>query len=114
MIMHAKTSFTVFLAMASIVSFCLAADKKDRAAPASAKSGIQQIIFEEQKIEGKIRRPQLVLIKADQRPGFPPMVMQSYGKTENVVDFVDQSAIENLPNQNAFQFEGVKISNLIP
>ena len=36
-------------------------------------SGIKQMVFEEQKIEGKIRRPQLVLIKADQRPEFNPM-----------------------------------------
>ena len=74
----------------------------------------RKIIFEEQKIEGKIRRPQLVLIKADQRPTFPPMVMQSYGKTENIAEFVDPFAIENLPNQNAFQFEGTRISNYIP
>ena len=88
--------------------------KKIRKADPKAKSGVQKIIFEEQKIEGKIRRPQLVLIKADQRPSFPPMVMQSYGKTENIAEFVDQFAIENLPNQNAFQFEGTKISNIVP
>jgi len=69
--------------MASIVSFCLAAGKKDAAAGKAdpkAKSDIQKIIFEEQKIEGKIRRPQLVLIKADQRPTFPPMSCRA---TEN-------------------------------
>jgi hypothetical protein len=112
--MRAKKYHHVVFIMAFFVSFCLAADKKEGKADPKAKNSIQQIIFEDQKIEGKIRRPQLVLIKADQRPSFPPMVMQSYGKTENVVDFVDQFAIENLPNQNAFQFEGVKISNFIP
>jgi hypothetical protein len=117
MIMHVKKYFPVFLVMASIVSFCLAAGKKDAAAGKAdpkAKSDIQKIIFEEQKIEGKIRRPQMVLIKADQRPTFPPMIMQSYGKTENIAEFVDPFAIENLPNQNAFQFEGTRISNYIP
>ena len=104
--------------MAFFVSFCFAADKKEAVTPAAAagktKTGVQKIIFEEQKIEGKIRRPQLVLIKADQRPAFSPMVMQSYGKTENIAEFVDQSTLENLPNQNAFQFEGLRISNLVP
>ena len=112
--MRIKKYFLFFFIMCFIVSFCLAADKKDAKADPKAKSGVQKIIFEEQKIEGKIRRPQLVLIKADQRPSFPPMVMQSYGKTENIAEFVDQFAIENLPNQNAFQFEGTKISNIVP
>jgi hypothetical protein len=79
-----------------------------------SKSGIQQIIFEEQKIEGKIRRPQMVLIKADQRPAFAPMILQSFGKNENIADFVDPAAIENMPNQDAFQFNGTKISNFVP
>ena len=80
-------------------------DKKTQ----KAKKDIQQIIFEEQKIEGKIRRPQLVLIKADQRPAFSPMIMQSFGKNDNTAEFVDQSVIENQPNQNAFQFSGTKV-----
>jgi hypothetical protein len=79
-----------------------------------SKSGIQQIIFEEQKIEGKIRRPQMVLIKADQRPAFAPMILQSFGKNENIADFVDPAAIENMPNQDAFQFNGTKVSNFVP
>ena len=79
-----------------------------------SKSGIQQIIFEEQKIEGKIRRPQMVLIKADQRPAFAPMILQSFGKNENIADFVDPAAIENMPNQDAFQFNGTKVSNIVP
>jgi len=112
--MRFKKYFLFFFIICFIVSFCLAADKKDTKADPKAQSGVQKIIFEEQKIEGKIRRPQLVLIKADQRPSFPPMVMQSYGKTENIAEFVDQFAIENLPNQNAFQFEGTKISNIVP
>jgi hypothetical protein len=95
---------------------CLGADKKENAADKAQqklKKDIQQIIFEEQKIEGKIRRPQLVLIKADQRPAFAPMVLQSFGKNDNIADFVDQSAIENMPNQNAFQFNGAKVSNVV-
>lgn len=73
-----------------------------------------QMVFEEQKIEGKIRRPQLVLIKADQRPDFTPMVMQSMGKTKNIASLADQSLIDDLPYQGAFQFEGMKINNIVP
>lgn len=113
--MSIKKCSRVFFLAVCIVSFCLAAEKKEVAPVApKTKTNIQKIIFEEQKIEGKIRRPQLVLIKADQRPSFPPMVMQSYGKTDNIAGFVDQSTIENLPNQNAFQFEGAGISNIVP
>ncbi|HUI91113.1 MAG TPA: hypothetical protein VLX68_02595 [Chitinivibrionales bacterium] len=78
------------------------------------KAAVQRIIIEEQKIEGKIRRPQLVLIKADQRPAFPPMIMQSAGKNENVGSFVDPSVIENSANQNAFKFQGTAITNYVP
>ncbi|HMA64888.1 MAG TPA: hypothetical protein VKO63_06815, partial [Chitinispirillaceae bacterium] len=45
----------------------------------AAPESVKKMVFEEQRIEGKIRRPQLVLIKAEQRPEFKPMVMQSYG-----------------------------------
>jgi|GEM_PF-1585297 len=104
-------------AMLFIAVPCFGADKKENAADKAQqklKKDLRQIIFEEQKIEGKIRRPQLVLIKADQRPAFSPMVLQSFGKNENIAEFVDQSAIENMPNQNAFQFSGTKVSNFIP
>jgi hypothetical protein len=78
------------------------------------KSGTMQMVFEEQKIEGKIRRPQLVLIKADQRPDFTPMVMQSMGKTKNIASLADQGLIDNMPFEGAFKFEGTKIINIVP
>jgi hypothetical protein len=78
------------------------------------KAGVQRMIFEAQKIEGKIRRPQLVLIKADQRPAFPAMIMQSVGKNDNVASFVDPAVIENSTYQNAFQFKGTDITNYVP
>jgi hypothetical protein len=77
------------------------------------KSSIKHIIFGEQKIEGKIRRPQLVLIKADQRPEFPPMVSQPLGKTRNIAALVDPSLIE-APQKGAFQFQGTRIVNPAP
>jgi hypothetical protein len=86
-------------------------------APQSSEKGkaaVQRIVFEEQKIEGKIRRPQMVLIKADQRPSFPPMIMQSVGKVENVGSIVDPSVIESKTYQGAFQFHGTAITNFVP
>jgi hypothetical protein len=105
------------LIIGTMVAIAFAADKKDVKTgkpDAGAKSSVQKIIFEEQKIEGKIRRPQLVLIKADQRPNFSPMIMQSFGKTENIAEFVDQSVIDDAPNQGPFQFENNSIVNYIP
>jgi hypothetical protein len=82
-------------------------------APPAAKSG-KQIVFEEQRIEGKLRRPQLVLIKADMRPEFPPMIIQGFSKGANILDFIDESIIEDSPYKGAFQFEGKKIRNYAP
>jgi hypothetical protein len=91
-----------------------AADKNEPpSGNAQKKRNLQQIIFEEQKIEGKIRRPQMVLIKADQRPAFSPMVMPSLGRNDNFVEFIDQSIIDKMPNQEPFQFEGVRIINYV-
>jgi hypothetical protein len=55
-----------------------------------------------------------VLIKADQRPAFPPMLMQSAGKNDNVASFVDPAVIENSTYQKAFQFQGTAITNYVP
>ena len=78
------------------------------------KAAVQKIIFEEQKIEGKIRRPQMVLIKADQRPAFPPMIMQSAGKNDNVASSIDPSILESPAYKGAFQFQGTAIINYMP
>jgi hypothetical protein len=40
--------------------------------------------------------------------------MQSFGKTENIAEFVDQSVIDDAPNQGPFQFENNSIVNYIP
>jgi hypothetical protein len=80
----------------------------------AAESKISRIVFEQQTIEGKIRRPQLVLIKADERPEFSPMVIQSVGKSKNIVGFVDRSVLESSPYDGAFQFRGTEIEGLRP
>jgi len=79
-----------------------------------AKKNIDKIIFEEQRIEGKIRRPQLVLIQAEMRPEFEPMVMESFSAGSNIVRSVDQSIIEKSPYDGAFQFNRKEISNYKP
>jgi len=76
--------------------------------------GIQRIVFEEFQIEGKIRRPQLVLIKAEQRPKFSPMVMQSLDSDVNVVEYAKDPALEKSPYSGAFMFNGREISNYKP
>lgn len=81
---------------------------------ANDTTGIKQMIFEEQKIEGKIRHPQLVLIKADQRPDFSPMVLQSLGKSGNIAGQVRDEVIENSPYKGAFQLDGSRIINYLP
>jgi hypothetical protein len=110
---------TVFLC-AGLVFTSYAVENKDNKSglvsknPEKGKAAVQRIIFEEQKIEGKIRRPQLVLIKADQRPGFPPMIMQSLGKNDNIASLLDPSVIESPIYQNAFKFQGTTISGYAP
>jgi hypothetical protein len=118
-ILRSTTRFCA-AATASLLVTAFAAHAVDDKSASSAKTqekgkaAVQRIIFEEQKIEGKIRRPQLVLIKADQRPSFPPMIMQSVGKNDNVASFVDPAVVENSTYQNAFQFEGTTIVNYAP
>jgi hypothetical protein len=98
------------------VSAADTAEKKESASDKTQtkpQKSVQQIIFEEQKIEGKIRRPQMVLIKADERPSFPSMVLTNLGRNASIAEFVDPSVIEKTPNLGAFQFEGNRISNLV-
>lgn len=83
-------------------------------APAEPKHDVKRLILEEQKIEGKIRRPQLVLIKADQRPDFEPMIMQSLGKKADIVKNVDPAVIDASPYSGPFRFEGKTIVNYAP
>lgn len=79
-----------------------------------ADDDIKRIVFDEVQIEGKIRRPQLVLIKAEQRPNFSPMVMKSLDSEVNVSVFSSGEAIEKSPYSGAFEFEGERITNYVP
>lgn len=75
---------------------------------------IKTIVFEEMQIEGKIRRPQLILIKAEQRPKFSSMVMQSLDSDLNVNEFASDPVLEKSPYDGAFIFNGEEISNYKP
>jgi hypothetical protein len=81
---------------------------------AAEKGGVQKLILEEQKVEGKIRRPQLVLIKADQRPAFPPMANQSFGTNPDIVGFVDKKVLDYMPSDAPFMFSNRSITNYQP
>jgi hypothetical protein len=84
------------------------------ASGADGTQTVKKMVFDERRIEGKIRRPQLVLIKAEQRPDFEPMVLQSLGKTGNIAGAVDKSMLERSPYDAAFRFRGSRIENYIP
>jgi hypothetical protein len=98
-----------------LLTLCIVAALSAAAwAKEESEGKIKTFVFEEQKISGKIRRPQLVLIKADQRPEFEPMAIRIFGKNKNVVDFLDKSVVEDSPYKGPFQVEGQSIANEIP
>ena len=66
-------------------------------------------VFDEQVIEGKIRRPQMVLIQADQRPEFEPIVMKSLGKKLDAREFYYDTEINLVPYNQGFKFNNDKI-----
>jgi len=81
----------------------------------AATKDVKTIIFAQQKIEGKIRRPQLVLIKADERPQFETMVIQSSGRSNsNITESVPDEVLDRSPYSGAFQFDGTRIKNYVP
>ena len=82
--------------------------------PLFSEEKIERIILEEVQIEGKIRRPQLVLIKAEQRPIFNPMIIQSFDNELNIIKFSKGKSVEKSPYTKAFSFEGMKITNYVP
>lgn len=93
----------------SILFICLGQSDKH-----FESGSVQKMVFEEKRIEGKIRRPQLVLIQADQRPEFEPMILQKMGKSADITASVDKDIIEDIPNSFFFRFEGTRISNMKP
>ncbi|MBN1575450.1 MAG: hypothetical protein JW913_02800 [Chitinispirillaceae bacterium] len=80
----------------------------------NGQKSVKKLVFDERRIEGKIRRPQLVLIKAEQRPDFVPMVLQSLGKTGNIAEAVEKTMLERSPYDGAFSFRDKRIVNYIP
>lgn len=68
-------------------------------------AGKKEIVFQETLIEGKIKRPQVVLITADQRPAFMPMAIQSFCDTTRILDQVSRDVFE----QNNME-DAIKIS----
>lgn len=72
---------------------------------------VKKLVFEEKMIEGKIRRPQLVLIKADTRPEFEPMVMKSVEKGMNVEEYTSGESVEGSHFTAPFEMENYKITN---
>jgi hypothetical protein len=76
-----------------------------------APGAIRQLVFSEQFIKGKVRRPQLVLIKAEQRPAFTPMAMQAIGGQTN---FISDNIEQYTPYSKPFVLEGNRVVNCVP
>jgi hypothetical protein len=80
----------------------------------AAQNDISRLILDEQRIEGKIRRPQLVLIKAETRPSFGPILMEASAQDGNIVRSANDALIEQTPHDGPFRFSGADISNYKP
>jgi hypothetical protein len=80
----------------------------------TSQQNVKKLVFEERRIEGKIRRPQLVLIKAEQRPEFDPMIIQSLGKAGNITGAVNEEILDRSPYEGAFRYRNERIDNYIP
>jgi hypothetical protein len=80
----------------------------------AAQSDLSRLILDEQRIEGKIRRPQLVLIKAETRPSFEPILMEGSAQQGSLLRSANDALIEQTPHDGPFRFSGSDISNYKP
>ncbi len=109
-----NTVIPLIACMAGMLFLSISAGAQENPGEVSDQKNVQTIIFETQRIEGKIRRPQLVLIRAEQRPRIEPIMMQKPGNMDAVVNFADESVLENSPYEGAFKFSGRRIINYKP
>jgi len=83
------------------------------AAPLSAQK-VRQMVFEDRAIEGKIRKPQLVLIKAEQRPVFGPIVMKAHDRELNLTEYLEGETVEVSPFKIPFRLKGMDVVKIVP
>ena len=93
----------LLIAFASVSVFAVPAVKKDEP--------IRKIVFTDAKIEGKVRRPHLVVIKAIARPIFSPLVTISAVPTPG--DLSDQT-IDRDPYASPFLFDEGGVRDVVP
>jgi hypothetical protein len=113
---HSVRRYALFEALLGtiIVAAAVVQALAGEGAPAEKKSKpgtIRQLVFSEQLIKGKVRRPQLVLIKAEQRPSFPPMALQAIG---GQTDVVSEEIARFCPYSKPFELEGTNVVNCVP
>jgi len=72
--------------------------------------GAKPLEFEQSVIQGRLMRPQLVLITADQRPEFKPLVMKNYQSISIRSDLEHISILSPDSSSTAFEFDGKNIS----
>ncbi len=69
---------------------------------------IRELIFEEQQIEGKIKRPQVIMIAADTRPKFKPMMMNIATSEGDITASINPEVFEFKSNKSYFRIENIK------
>jgi hypothetical protein len=100
------TAILVVFAFLSLVTKPMAAPSqaspKDAAKPGAKSKTKAAFTLEEFTIEGKLKKPQMVLISADERPRFQPMAINTYTSKEDLLSTVDRRIFEYELYQNAF------------
>jgi len=59
----------------------------------------KQLVFEEQLIEGKLKKPQVVLISSQSRPRFTPMAINTESPEKDLLLNTDRRIFENYQYQ---------------
>ncbi len=71
----------------------------------SVMAGGKELIFKETIIEGKIKRPQVVLISANSRPVFGPMAINSYEDSTELINTISSEIFEQRQFESAIKLE---------
>lgn len=95
-------------ARAAVVT-CLMMIAASVASAAPSQGPVRKLVLDEQRIEGKIRRPQMVLIKADQRPAFDPVVATSANTEQSITRGVSDAVVEACAYRGPFSFVNKRV-----
>jgi len=80
-----------------------AADKADKPAAKAPPKAV--LTLDEFTIEGKLQKPQIVLISAEERPRFQPMAINKFSRQEDFLANIDKNIFEYEAYQKAFDIK---------